>query len=104
LCADGQWRSCQSEYDAWRGATQRCTNDRNKAWKDYGGRGILFRFSSFEQFIEHVGLKPSPELSLDRIKNDGHYEAGNLHWATPIEQGRNKRPRTPAVSLSSVAA
>jgi len=30
-------------------------------------------------------------MSLERIKNDGNYEPGNLRWATPLEQNSNKR-------------
>lgn len=29
--------------------------------------------------------------SIDRIDNDGHYETGNIRWATADEQSRNKR-------------
>ena len=93
LYISGEWRDCTSEYDAWRGASQRCENPKNKAWLDYGGRGILFRFASFHSFIEHLGLKPSPDLSLDRINNDGHYERGNVRWTTKDVQMGNRRGR-----------
>lgn len=87
---NGVWRDCTSEYNAYHSASQRCENPRNKAWKDYGGRGILFRFASFNQFIEHMGLKPRPDLSIDRINNDGHYEVGNCRWATDEQQANNR--------------
>jgi hypothetical protein len=79
------------EYWAYKGAKGRCTNPRNRSYSDYGGRGIQFRFSSFQEFLNAVGLRPSPEHSLDRIENDGHYENGNLRWATKEEQANNRR-------------
>jgi hypothetical protein len=81
------------EYAAYQQARQRCTNPNNPWYLSYGGRGIEFRFKSFEEFVEHIGLKPSPELSLDRKDNDGHYEKGNVRWATQSEQNSNKKRR-----------
>lgn len=76
-------------------AKQRCVNPKNKAYKDYGGRGIEFRFDSVVQaadwVISNIGCRPSNEHSIDRIDVNSHYEAGNLRWATRIEQANNKR-------------
>ena len=79
------------EYAAWNAAKHRCTNPHNKQWKDYGGRGIKFLFTSFEQFIAELGPRPSPQHSLDRKNNDGNYEHGNVRWATKAEQLGNRR-------------
>lgn len=79
------------EYKSYRSAHDRCTYPKMTGFADYGGRGIEFRFISFEQFIEEVGKRPSPEHSLDRIDVNGHYEPGNVRWATRIEQCSNKR-------------
>lgn len=85
------WKEFEAEYFAYRAARNRCTNPNNKAWHDYGGRGIEFRFTSFEEFYKHIGPKPEG-LTLDRIRNEGHYEIGNVRWATWSEQNLNKRP------------
>ena len=119
------------EYRAFNGAKSRCNNSANPSYKNYGGRGIQFKFSSFEEFINHVGFRPSGNHSIDRINNNGHYEIGNVRWArargvgspdtlveglrseetsdpcmprspaTDIEQARNKRVCVP-VSLIDV--
>lgn len=87
-----------SEYNAYRNAIGRCTRENHHAWDRYGGRGItvceewLERNVGFWRFFDHIGPKPSPELSLDRIDNDGNYEPGNVRWATGSEQQQNKRP------------
>ena len=80
------------EYLAYRNARNRCTKPNHQAYENYGGRGIEFRFRTFSEFLEEVGRKPHPALSLDRIDNEGHYEKGNIRWATAVEQNNNRRP------------
>lgn len=84
------------EYHAWKAARDRCLNPNNAYYKDYGGRGITMHpewQESFEAFLEHIGPCPSPELSIDHINNDGHYEPGNLRWATRKQQRASQRPK-----------
>lgn len=81
------------ESGAYQAARARCIHPTHYAWKNYGGRGIEFRFTSFPQFLAHIGLRPSPRHTLDRIDNKGHYEIGNVRWATWEEQAANRRPR-----------
>lgn len=57
----------------------------------YAGRGIQVLYESFEAFLADVGPAPSPDHSIDRIDNDGHYVAGNVRWALDDVQARNKR-------------
>lgn len=77
------------ERDSYTRARERCTDPTNIAYHRYGGRGIEFRFTSFRQFLGHIGERPEGH-TLDRKDNDGHYEIGNVRWATHSEQGRNK--------------
>lgn len=78
------------EYLAFRNALYRCTREADPRYKSYGGRGIEFRFRSFDDFIAHIGRRPSSEHSLDRIDSNGHYEAGNVRWSKLVDQARNK--------------
>lgn len=83
-------------YMTWRHMIERCTDPASKDFKYYGGRGIRVceRWMSFAEFIADVGDRPGPEFSLDRYpNNDGHYEPGNVRWATMAQQSQNKRPR-----------
>lgn len=83
--------SHSKEYNAFSHINKRCGNPRCKEYKNYGGRGIQNKFTSFEHFISTVGLAPSKKHSIDRIDVNGHYEPGNVQWATPLQQNRNKR-------------
>lgn len=75
-------------------AKQRCTNPKDGNFKNYGARGIEFRFPNVTAaclyMIETNGL-PSREMELDRINVNGHYEPGNLRWVTHQENCQNQR-------------
>lgn len=82
------------EYTAWQCIKERCYNRHNKRYADYGGRGISVCgrwLNSFENFLSDMGMRPSPEHSIERKENSGNYEPDNCVWATRQEQGRNKR-------------
>lgn len=86
------------EYKTWRGMIARChcPGSGLETYTRYGARGIRVDDSwrgpgGFEAFLAHLGKKPTPHHSIDRIDPDGHYEPGNVRWATWKEQCANKR-------------
>jgi hypothetical protein len=92
-----------STYKIWQGMRQRCFNSKDKDYPRYGGRGITVcdRWNkSFERFKEDMGLRP-PNLSIDRINNDGNYEPGNCRWATVSEQALNRRKRVIKIPIKT---
>lgn len=83
------------EYMTWINIKERCGNPRNKAYPNYGGRGIKVCdrwINSFENFLLDMGRSPSKNHSIDRFpNNDGDYELINCRWATDEQQSINKR-------------
>jgi hypothetical protein len=79
------------EYQAWSNMKNRCLDENNKQYKDYGGRGITLckEWLDFENFINDMGFCNG--LTLDRIDVNGNYEPNNCKWSSQIEQQRNKR-------------
>lgn len=81
------------EYQTWYAMIHRCTNSKDVAYKNYGGRGITVcpEWSySFENFFKDMGEKPK-SLTLERKNNELGYFKENCKWATYTEQMRNRR-------------
>lgn len=79
----------------------RCTNPNTKYYQYYGGNGVTVYApwqTDFSAFLTHVGLKPDPTMSIDRIDHEKGYEPGNVHWASKREQALNRR--TPSTNTS----
>ena len=85
-----RWDVTHPEVVATTAAKQRCTNPNNPGYKNYGGRGIVCHIAP-KELITNIGYRPSVGYSLDRINNDGHYEVGNIRWATREQQNANRR-------------
>lgn len=83
-------------YNSWRAMIARCTYAAHPRYGDYGGRGIRVceRWRRFDAFLADMGERP-PELTLDRIDADGHYEPGNCRWADKQTQRWNRRTIIP---------
>lgn len=81
------------EYSTWLNMKARCAPN-HPNHEHYYDRGINVCdewLSNFPAFYKHIGPKPTPKHSLDRINNDKGYEIGNIRWATQYQQVHNRR-------------
>jgi hypothetical protein len=81
-------------YNIWTNMKQRCENENNTDYKNYGARGITIcdEWHDPKTFCDWA-LKNgySDDLTLDRIDNNGNYEPGNCRWTTMYVQRHNQR-------------
>lgn len=85
------------EYQTWQNMIQRCNNPKHNSYPNYGGRGIRVDpvYFSFDRFLADLGPRPSDNHSIERKDPNGHYEPGNVVWATKHIQVRNRRTNRP---------
>ena len=82
-------------YDTWNNIFKRCNNPKDKAYKNYGGRGITvceewLDIKNFVVWAEQTHPNISG-VSLDRIDNDKGYSPDNCRWADKVTQAINQR-------------
>jgi hypothetical protein len=102
--ASGTGSQYERLYNVYRGMIQRCHNENNSQYLDYGGRGITVceewrnDFMKFRDWAIDNGWTYEPresgvnKWSIDRINNDKGYAPDNCRWATMSVQRRNQRP------------
>jgi hypothetical protein len=79
-------------FRIWGDMKQRCFNENNKFYHQYGGRGIKVcaRWLEFKNFFEDMESGYEKGLQIGRINNDDGYHKDNCRWETRKQNQRNR--------------
>ncbi len=90
----GTGSAYESLYRRWHHMRSRCNNPKDKAFINYGGRGIIVCETwntSYELFKDWALANGYQEtLTIDRIDNSKGYYPENCRWVTSVAQARNR--------------
>ena len=91
-------------YRTYSGILARCYSEKDKAYKNYGGRNIKVSdewlgMTGFPTFLTDMGERPSENHSIDRIDNDKSYCKENCKWSTKHQQSANRRNSSKTVGV-----
>lgn len=88
-------------YKAWCSMRYRCSNKKQKGYKNWGGRGIKvckswsvflnFKEDMYSEYLLHIKKHGKKQTTLERINNSKNYSPNNCKWATRFEQNSNTR-------------
>lgn len=85
-------KSKTRRYNIYTKGKARCRNVNCPDYKNYGGRGILWTWETFEEFDAWCEISGySDDLTIERKDVNGNYCPSNCTWIPKPEQNKNTR-------------